>query len=420
MYALVDGNNFFVSCERIFDLSLRGKPVAVLSNNDGCVVSRSNEFKALGIPMGTPFFELRNRMLAGELVLRSSNYELYGDISRRIIHTLGEFSTDVEQYSVDEAFIKTNQPSLEAYFDFGRHLRHCILQWIGIPCGIGFAPTKTLAKIANHIGKKLPDGVFVMPDNPREVLQKTPVEEVWGIGRRLAPQLTMLGIATAYDLACADENAMRRKFSIMLVKTILELRGQPMLGDENPEDTSQSITHSRCFGHQVTDFEELAESIASYTANAAVKLRGENQIAAGINIYSQYYPEYKPVALAGGYSAITVMFNSPTASTSDMLRAITPHLRKLFIAGRRYKKTGVTLFGLESNATRQMELFADEAGKERDNRVYAAVDALNRKFGRKTIFNLSEGIQRNWTMKRERLSPAYTSNWRDLPVVKCK
>ena len=238
MIGLVDGNNFYVSCERIFDPSLEGKAVAVLSNNDGCVISRSQECKDLGIPMGTPFFQLKPCLAQSGLILKSSNYEFYGDISRRVIATLGEFAPEVEQYSIDEAFIHVNQ---------------AVLKWVGIPCGIGFATSKTLAKIANHIGKKRPSGVFIMPDDPRPVLETLPVGEVWGVGRRLAPKLAALGLQTAWQLAAADEGFLRRKFNVTLAKTALELRGQPLFEQEDPEELSKSISCSRSFGHPVVE-----------------------------------------------------------------------------------------------------------------------------------------------------------------------
>ena len=215
MIGLIDGNNFFVSCERIFDPTLENRPVAVLSNNDGCCISRSNEFKALGIAMGTPYFQLRPLISRYGLVLRSSNYELYSDISHRIISLLHRFSPDVEQYSIDEAFIHLELPSGSDYFKFGTDLRSTILKWIGVPCGVGFAPTRTLAKIANHIGKKSPQGVFVMPQERRSILENTSVEEVWGVGRKLAPKLNSSGIRNAWQLACQDVSAMSKKHSIL-------------------------------------------------------------------------------------------------------------------------------------------------------------------------------------------------------------
>ena len=276
MIGLVDGNNFYVSCERIFDPLLEGKPVAVLSNNDGCVISRSQECKALGIAMGTPFFQLRPLLAHSGLIVRSSNYELYGDISRRVIATLGEFAPEVEQYSIDEAFIRLTPPAGMELLEYGVRIRQTILKWIGIPCGIGFAPSRTLAKIANHIGKKLPSGVFVMPDDPRPVLETLPVGEVWGVGRRLAPKLAALGIRTAWQLAAADEALLRRKFNITLAKTARELRGEPLFEQDNPEELSKSISCSRSFGYPVVEFEELAEAVAHYTARAAEKLRRQH------------------------------------------------------------------------------------------------------------------------------------------------
>ena len=418
MIGLVDGNNFYVSCERVFNPSLEGKPVAVMSNNDGCCISRSYEFKALNIPMGTPFFQLKPLIPKHGLILKSSNYELYGDLSRRVIATLGTFTPDVEQYSIDEAFIHVTLPSGGDYFEFGKKVRQTILQWVGIPCGVGFARSKTLAKIANHIGKKRPAGVFVMPDDPKTVLETLPVSEVWGVGNRLTAKLEKLGLRTAWELACADTGDIRKRFSIILAKTVLELRGQSVIEHEDPEAPPQSITHSRAFGKPVTEFEDLAESVCTYTARAAEKLRKGHQLAAGVNIYFQYYPEYEPCQLEGGFTTTTVPFPTPTSNTGRMLSAITPKLRGLFVPGRRYKKSGVMFFGLESEDNRQCDLFADTASEEKDGRLSAAIDKINSKYGRGTIFHLSEGIRKPWQMKRDMLTPNYTTDWSQLPKVK--
>ena len=417
MIGLVDGNNFYVSCERVFDPSLEGRPVAVLSNNDGCVISRSNEFKALAIPMGTPYFQLRSRAASGELVLKSSNYELYGDISRRIIATLGEFAPEVEQYSIDEAFIHLDLPAGSDYLEYGRKLRRTLLSWIGIPCGVGFAPSRTLAKIANHLGKKQSSGVFVMPPDPLPVLETLPIGEVWGIGHRLAPKLVALGIRTARQLAETDPVWLRHKFSVTVARTAMELRGQPGGDHETPQDLSKSISWSRSFGRPVVELEELAEAVAHYTARAAEKLRRERQLAAGVNVYCQYYPEYTPVSRPGGFNSATIVFETPTASTAAMLGAIRPRLRGLFADGRRHKKAGVVFFGLESARNRQLELFPSTGGGENSGRLSEAVDAINRRFGPGTVFHLAEGIQRPWAMKREMLTPCYTTRWDQLPEV---
>ena len=418
MIGLIDGNNFYVSCERIFDLTLAGKPVGVMSNNDGCLISRSQELKALNVPMGTPFHELRPLLDKHGIILRSSNYELYGDISRRVIAVLNEFTPEIEQYSIDEAFIHVNRPSGTDYGALGGEIRRTILQWIGIPCGVGFARTKTLAKIANHIGKKRPDGVYVMPDDAEPVLSQLPVSEVWGVGRRLAPKLEALGFRSAWQLAMADEALLRRKFNITLAKTARELRGEPMIEAEDPEELSLSISCSRSYGHPVTELAELAESVAHYTAQAAEKLRKEGQRAAGVNVYFQYFPEYQPSELEGGFSGTTVLFETPTAVTAEMFHAISPKLAGLFLPGRRYKKAGVVFFGLESGELRQLDLFGSATSDEKGERLAAAMDRINRQFGRGTLFHLAEGVEKPWKMKREFLSPSCTTNWSQLPEVR--
>lgn len=417
MIGLADGNNFFVSCERVFDPSLEGKPVAVLSNNDGCCVSRSNEFKALNIAMGTPYFQLKPYIQKYGLILKSSNYELYGDMSRRMIATLHEFAPKVEQYSIDEAYIHPELPANADYMTFGCKVRQTVLKWVGIPCSIGFAPTKTLAKIANHIGKKLPAGVFVMPNDLQSVLDTLPIADVWGVGRALAPKLERMGIRTAWQLSQQDVAAMQKKFSVVLGRTILELRGTPCIEEEPPDELSKSISCSRSFGHPVVDFGDLEESVATYTARAAEKLRKEGQRAAGMNVYFQMYPEYEPIKQDAAITSTTVMFEIPTDDTGRMLAAIRPKLRGIFVDGRRYKKTGIIFFGLESGKTQQLDLFAPPK-KTENSELYKVVDQLNAKFGRGTVFSLAEGIKKPWQMKREMLTPGYTTNWNQLLNVK--
>lgn len=424
MIGLVDGNNFYVSCERIFNPKLEGRPVAVLSNNDGCVISRSYEFKALNIPMGTPYFKLKPMLDAYGIVVKSSNYELYGDISRRIISVLQEHCHDVEQYSIDEAFVYMDLHKgydVAEYEAFASLLRSRVLNWIGVPCGVGFAKTKTLAKIANHIGKKLPTGVFVMPENPKAVLEKLPVGEVWGVGRRLAIRLQQMGIITAWQLANLDRDLLQKKFSITQVKTADELLGLPRFERENPEEPSQSISCSRSYGYPVENLDELRESVAHYIAQAAEKLRKERLRAAGASVYLQYYPEYGLNAQDGGYVSTVIAFDSATNATSQMLSSVLPAVDALFIKGRRYKKSGVLFYGLESEQMRQLELFADEnkvKQKVRGERLARVVDSVNSQLGRNTLFYLSEGISRPWQMRREFLTPDYTTSWDDLPIVR--
>ena len=426
MIGLVDGNNFFVSCERVFNRRLVGRPVAVLSNNDGCCVARSNEFKALGIPMGTPYFQLRGRERSGEIDFCSSNYELYGDMSKRIISILHDEALDVEQYSIDEAFI---YPPLRAegtgeqgtgdrndwLIEYGKRLRAKILRWVGIPCGVGFAPTKTLAKIANHIAKKQPDGVFVLPEDPTDILASLPADEVWGVGRRLAEKLRADQIFTAKDLRDASDRTIRYIGGVTLLRTAFELRGEPCNDDKAYDADPDSVSCSRSFGEPVTTLEGLEESIASFTAQAATKLRKHKMLAAGCNVYAQIFRS------GGGGDCIvrTVMFTTPTDATNEMLNAIRPEIPALFLPGTRYRKTGVMFFGLEKVGTaRQMDLFSPPV-ESKASPLYKTIDALNARYGKGKVFSASEGIgEKSWKMKRSKLSKRSSTRWDELMVVK--
>lgn len=417
MFALVDCNNFYVSCERVFDLSLVNKPVAILSNNDGCVISRSGELKTLGIKMGVPYFQLKPLIKAHGIEIRSSNYELYGDLSKRVMTVLGDFSPDVEPYSIDEAFLSLSLPDGAGYFAYGQQIRRKIMKWVGIPVGVGIAPTRTLAKIANHIGKKLPEGVFVMPEDNTALLAQLPVEDVWGIGHRLADKLNRLGISTAGQLKLQDDAFIRRQFNVCVARTVMELNGIPALEMDSIEDPSKSISCSRSFGHPVIALRDLTEAVAVYTSTAAMKLRKENQKAAGANVYFQYYPEYGNQALEGGITGTTVIFDFPTGDTGTMLKKIAAVLPGIFIEGRRYKKAGVVFYGLESASAVQQDIFSYAEASRRD-KLYEAVDKINKQFGRKALFHLAEGVLRPWKMKRDHLSPNYTTDWTQIPVVK--
>ena len=447
MVGLVDGNNFFVSCERVFNRRLVGRPVAVLSNNDGCCVSRSNEFKALGIDMGTPYYQLKHREKSGELDFCSSNYELYGDMSRRIISILRDEALDVEQYSIDEAFIvppnlaergnreegtgkreddnwfgDDSSSSLlpfpsSPYLAYGRRLRSKILRWVGIPCGVGFAPTKTLAKIANHIGKKRPDGVFMLPDDPTEILAALPADEVWGVGHRLAVKLRAEQIFTAKDLRDASDDVIRSVGGVVLLRTATELRGKPCNDDKDYDADPDSVSCSRSFGEPVTTLDGISESLASFTAQAATKLRKHSMLAAGCNIYAQIFRS------GGGGDCIvrTVMFPEPTDATNAMLDAIRPEVPALFLPGTRYRKTGVVFFGLEKVGTaKQMDLFSLPSSPfPLPSKLYKTIDAINARYGKGKVFSASEGIgEKSWKMKRSKLSKRASPRWDELMVVK--
>ena len=415
MIGLVDVNNCFVSCERVFNRSLVGRPVAVLSNNDGCCVARSNEFKALGIAMGTPYFQLKDREKSGELVFCSSNYELYGDMSRRLISILRDEALDVEQYSIDEAFIMPpNNPGL-GYAEYGKRLRAKILRWIGLPCGIGFAPTKTLAKIADHIAKKRPEGVFVLPDDPTEILAGLPSDEVWGVGRRLVVKLRAERIFTAKDLRDARDDVIRSVGGVTLLRTAQELRGIPSNDDKDYDADPDSVSCSRSFGEPVTTLEGIAESLASFTAQAATKLRKHGLLASGCNVYAQIFHS----GGGGDFLGRTVMFPAPTDATNEMLKAIREEVDALYIPGTRYRKTGVVFFGLEKvGSARQLNLFSP-VEKAEASPLYKAIDALNKRYGKGKVFSAAEGLgDRSWKMKRGKLSKRPTTRWDELMVVR--
>lgn len=412
MVGLVDGNNFYVSCERIFDRKLVGKPVAVLSNNDGCCVAMSSEFKALGIARGTPYFQLRDRERVDGLIFRSSNYELYGDISRRIVAVLRDMAVDVEQYSIDEAFI--TPPPVDDLVAYGTRVRERVLNWVGVPCGVGFAKTKTLAKIANHIGKKLPSGVFVMPEDPSEILAKLPTSEVWGVGRRLPLKLRAERIHTAKDLRDAPHEVLRSIGGITLERVANELKGITCHQERDYEASPDSVSCSRCFGEPVTTALGIVESIASFTAQAATKLRKHKLLAAGCNIYVQEAP-------LGEFFGRTVVFPRPTDATNEMLTEISKVSAALFVEGRRYRKAGVIFMGLEkAGAMRHPDLFAP-VETLRSSSLYEAIDKLNLKYGKSSIRSASQGLvtgKASWTMKREKLSPRSTTSWKELPVAR--
>ena len=423
MISLVDANNFYVSCERAFDPKLEGRPVAVLSNNDGCVISRSPECKALGIEMGTPYFKLKNK----GIVFRSSNYELYGDMSARISATLDTFTPDVEQYSIDEAFLHFDDGAgrrAGGWEALGKAMRARVLKWTGIPCGVGFAPTRTLAKIANHIGKKLPGGVYVMPENPNAVLEGLPMEEVWGVGRRLAERLQRFGVSTARKLAmCGPEFFRRGHFAVTLARTAMELRGIPATeADPVERENPQSVNVSRMFGEPVTDATGLCEAVATHASAAAAKLRKAEMVASGANVYVQ---ECAPPGTGGWtdsnwwtpFITATVSFDSPTSATGEILSALRPAVEGLFVPGKRYRRAGVLFFGLEREGAAG-DLFHGRPSNRPASKLAAAVDIINARMGRGTVFFAASGVERKWKMKREMLSSHYTTSWDELLVVR--
>lgn len=416
MYALVDCNNFYVSCERVFEPALIGRPVVVLSNNDGCVVSRSAEAKALGVPMGVAFFKIRDLVRRHRVVVRSSNYTLYGNMSQRVMETLRRLAADVEVYSIDEAFLDLSGPAGRSLLDDGRLMRRTVLRWTGIPVSIGIAATKTLAKAANHLAKRSAEAGGVVelsdPAGQGEALARMDVEDVWGVGSRLARMLRRNGIRTALDLRDADEHWVRKRMTVVGFRTVLELRGSPCIGLQMQPPTSKTIVRSRSFGRPVVGLPEMTEAVAFHVTRAAEKLRRQKLLAnvLGVFITTGLFAKRK-------YSnGVTMSLNAPTDDTSELIRLAIAGLERVFRDGFEYKKAGVMLSGLASRRQRQMLLFG-QAERRRSERLMAVMDDINRDMGADTLRCAAMGMRQEWQMKQSRRSSRYTTRWDELLTV---
>jgi DNA polymerase V len=338
-------------------------------------------------------------------------------MSQRVRWVLEEYAPAVEVYSIDEAFIYPPTTAAADYISYGKHLRAKVLKWVGIPCGVGFAPTKTLAKIANHIAKKQPDGVYLLPDDPTEILANLPCSEIWGIGRHLAPKLKAERILTAQHLRDASNDTLRAIGGVTLLRTAIELRGVSCLEERDYDADPDSISCSRSFGEPATTLEALAESLASFSTQAASKLRRHGLLAAGCNIYAQIFAD------GGGGECIgrTIVFATPTDATNEILQAISQEVKYLYNPCVRYRKTGIVFFGLEKPGTaHQIDLFPlSSSHLPNPSSLYKAVDTLNARFGKGKIFSAAEGIgKKSWHMKREKLSPRPTTRWDELMRVR--
>lgn len=425
--ALIDGNSFYCSCERVMRPSLEGKPLVVLSNNDGCAIARTQEAKDLGIKMGDPWFKIRHLTDTHGLVALSANFTLYGDISHRMMNIIGQFSPRQEVYSIDESFLDlTGVPSSGR--EIGTAIRNRIRQWIGIPTCVGIGPTKTLAKLANHLAKKVPRllGVcdLAQVDDARRLraLAHVPIEDVWGVGRRLAPQLRKLGISTAAELACADARVIRDKFSVVLAKTAEELAGLPRLDWEELPADKQQIMCSRSFGQPVQHFDDLLEALSVFTAQATERLRAQRSVASAINVFARtsFFRNDPPYS-----GSIVVPLYQATDDTSVMLHAVRKGLKQIFQPGFNYAKAGVCLLDIEpmSRANRQMALFGpltEAKAAPNASKIMLAMDGVNKRYGKSTIVPAStlHDSDAVWTMKQERKTPAYTTDWGQIVEIR--
>ncbi|WP_018693811.1 translesion error-prone DNA polymerase V subunit UmuC [Algicola sagamiensis] len=419
-FALVDCNSFYASCERVFRPDLKDRPVVVLSNNDGCIVARSKEVKALGIKMGVPIFKVAEQLRRHNVAIFSSNYALYGDLSARVMQTLESLAPSVEVYSIDEAFLDlTGVEAVEPLDLFGQRIQYTIEQDIGIPVCVGIGPTKTLAKLANYAAKKYTKtgGVVDLTQVKRQqkLLALTPVHEVWGVGRRLSKKLEAIGIQTALQLMNANPKTIRQQFSVVLERTIRELNGESCLDMEAVAPTKQQIICSRSFGEKVTEKQKMREAVSNYVARAAEKLRGEQQYAKALTVFIRTSP-YVPNSPHYANSAGTT-FSVPIHDTRDMIRAALRLLDHIWRDGFRYAKAGVMLFDFYDRGVYQIDLFRGSSVRS-DSRAYMAViDRINQS-GQGHVFFAAQGIQKGWAMKRNYLSPAYTTRWCDIPRVR--
>jgi len=419
-FALVDCNNFYASCERLFRPDLKQRPVVVLSNNDGCVVARSPEAKALGIKMGVPLFQIQHLIRRHQVAVFSSNYALYADISARVMSILEMLAPEVEVYSIDEAFLDLSGVDHAMPLEnLGQQIRSTVRQWTGISVCVGIAPTKTLAKLANHAAKRYPatGGVVNLmdPERQRRLLALMPVEEVWGIGRRLCKRLQAEGIETALDLANADPDQIRQRYSVVLERTLRELNGESCLALEAVAPAKKQIICSRSFGQRITTLQAIREAICLYTSRAAEKLREEQRCARSVTLFMRTNrfnpdePQHMP--------SLTAELPEPTDDTRELVAVAMRLLKSCWRDGYRYMKAGVMLSDFYDAAVYQPGLFDEADTRARARTLMSVLDRINRS-GRGRLFLARQGTQSPWAMKREHLSPAYTTRWDELPVVR--
>jgi DNA polymerase V len=416
VFALVDCNNFFASCERVFNPSLRKRPVVVLSNNDGCVIARSNEAKAVGIPMGAPVFKLRDLVARHNIAICSSNFVLYGDMSQRVMRTLSACANQMEIYSIDEAFLVLDGPGEDDFMMQGLDMRAKVLQHTGLPTSIGIAATKTLAKIANRIAKKnCLQGVFCLlkEEDIEHWLSKTPVEAIWGVGRNKTEWLKRQGILNAWQLRQAPDSWIKKNLSITTLKTVWELRGTPCLEVEEAAPAKQSILTSRTFMRDINDKEELKQSLARYVANAGQKLRVQGLLCGYIQVFLQsnrFKGDYHSQALG-------VDLSPATAYTPDLITQAHRLLEKMYLPLCTYKRAGVVLSHLSAQGHEQDQLFDEPYQNSRKDNLMRIIDQYNRTTNHSPIFLAAQGTSQMWHMDQSHKSKRFTTRWDEILEV---
>ena len=413
IFALVDCNNFYASCERVFDPRLKHRPIVVLSNNDGCIVARSNEARALGIPMGIPFFESKAVIQKHDVAVFSSNYQLYGDMSQRVMDSLRLFAPDMEVYSIDEAFLRLDHLQPRDLVDYCTTIRAKVMQWTGIPVSIGIGPSKVLAKVANRVAKKqTDDGVFDIRSREAQdaILQTLEVDKLWGVARKWAERLGRIGIETASQLRDASPTLIRKQLSVVGERIVRELRGQSCIDLEDIQPR-KNIMSSKSFGTLLTKKEPLEEALANYAARACEKLRQQNSRAQAVYVFVQTNGFRKTDKQYN--NALTCPLTVPTSDTRSIISAARFCLSRIYKPGYRYKKTGIMLMDLIPATLEQKHLFADSDQRPSDH-LMGVVDRINRDHGPDTLFFGAQGVAREWKMRCGSRSPRYTTQWDEL------
>ncbi len=430
VFAMVDCNNFYASCERVFDPALLGKPIVILSNNDGCVIARSEEAKLLGVPMGAPEFKYRKFFIDNNVVVRSSNYALYGDMSARVMEILRQLSNNVEVYSIDEAFAELSTNIYDDLNEYGQFIKQTIFNWTGLPVSVGIATSKTLAKVANHIAKKRPkhDGVLNLINvaDIDSILQEVDIQKIWGIGHNLTIRLNRFGINTALDLkrTIANKQWVRKQISVTGLRTVLELNGISCIHMSEVKEIRKGILTSRMFGKPLYELRDIQEAVSTFVSRAAEKLRSQQSVVSVISVtligdkHANIKAKYK---YSRSYS-----LKVPTAHTPTLIFLAKALTEVLYEPNTKYKKAGIMFTGIISDSEVQMDLFDPHLYTQQQYKLMESVDRINSKFGRNkaafaaTGLHKKEGVQNKWVMNQNYLSKCYTTRWDELMIAKAK
>ena len=412
--ALIDCNSFYVSCERLFNPKIKNVPVVVLSNNDGCVISRSTEAKKIGIKMGEPYFKVKELVKKNNVQIFSSNYSLYGDLSRRVMKVLKGFSDKIEIYSIDEAFIDLSHIKDENIEDYGKKIRERVLKWTGIPTSVGISCTKTLSKVANHVAKKNKTGVIFLKDNIDDVLKNFDISDIWGVGRQLSKLYIKNGINNAYKLKNISNSWVKKSTNVLGAKTVMELRGIPCINLETEETKRKSCCVSRSFGRKIESLNKLKESITTHCLNAAEKIRNDNQTTRSITVFIRTSPFDKNRKYYS--NSLTIDLPVATNNSLELVKVAIEGLKKIYKYGYFYQKAGVILSKLSEAGEKNLNLLTPIL-ENKSQTLMKAIDVTNAKYGRNVISVAQAGINNSWKMRREHSSKINTASFDSLPKI---